>query len=189
MNKICDKCFTMFHNETDDNCKMYKCDGNLIDIDDALVSDMILLWNKGYKTISSCSGHPTEDDCKDTVYIEFDGLNSDITRLLKEFNKHDFKVVIDFNKCTVKVSMDFYNYEGWLHSLNELHKACANILPKLKCGINIASDQFKKFYNNCGVVVSSNNIDTISRTPYDELYSYLCNYIDNIKMGYIRKNL
>ena len=29
MTKICDKCFTDYHNEKDDDCKLYKCRGKL----------------------------------------------------------------------------------------------------------------------------------------------------------------
>lgn len=193
MAKICNKCFTVYHNEKDDDCKLYKCGGKLLEIDDALMPDIILLWNKGYKTLESCSGHLTEDGCQDTMYIVFDGLSNDLTSLLKSINKNikNADVVINFDDCTLTISIDFYNYDDWMHSLMDLHKMCFEVSPKPVKGVTINSQEFKEFYDNGGLVVfpellgigAQNKFDTKFDDLYKNLFYNVSTMINHQKEG------
>lgn len=176
MNKICNKCFTVFHNEKDNDCKIYKCNGNLIDIDDALVPDMILLWNKGYKTISSCSGHPTEDDLLDSIYIEFDDICTNTWSLIEAIIKNfsNAKMEINLLEDTFKVTIDFYSYSQWLQNLECLHQTCIDVVPNTQSKLDASGKLFKEFYDSYGTIITPFNI-SISKNnrSFDDLYEIL----------------
>jgi hypothetical protein len=70
--KICPLCSQIFkrnsNSQNDSQCPNLNCDGKVLDIDDDILETIKQLNNKGYSTVSSCSGHTWGGD----PYILFD---------------------------------------------------------------------------------------------------------------------
>lgn len=93
--KLCMSCFESYSNEItnqsplkDDNgiyyvCPRRTCQGKVVEIDDLLIPTIRLLNEKGYYTISSCSGHMEEGET--ISYIVFDETVLDIPDIPKGY--------------------------------------------------------------------------------------------------------
>jgi hypothetical protein len=69
--KVCLSCYNILVDDyKEDFCPLRECQGPAVNLDENIVPAIIKLNKKNYKTIFSCSGHPTREylDC----YIAFD---------------------------------------------------------------------------------------------------------------------
>lgn len=126
MRKICIK-NNKYIDCASDICERCNENENFIMLDDALAPIIPILWDKGYATTDSCSGHvpvyPDENEMNDS-YIRFNANKSDINKIINAIRSVTNTATIDIslysqdiNYLDIRLAHD-NNYNIWLENLN-----------------------------------------------------------------------
>lgn len=133
MRKIC-KLNNHHHCDCSDGSKCNGCanSDNFILLDDALAPIIPILWDKGYATTDSCSGHVSayHSNRNDDAYIRFDANKCNCNRIINAVRSSIYELqptinisLYDKSKTYIDIRLTHNdNYLSWLENLQGLYK-------------------------------------------------------------------